>query len=708
MKNVYATSATEYLGGSSYIALYDNNILTLQNINFEAELYAPDDLTINLVGNNYISSLRTAGNGDITIQGTGSLNVENASTSPTINAGGNLTITDGAKITATDNGYNTQAIAADNIYISGDGTTVRTQSANNAIYARNNFITVSDGAKLTATAADGTVFVSNSNNSYITADGCTIKVGNSAPGSLWDGQSSLWEYKYINIVPAIDTSQLKTFIAAANDLYNSTFESIDGADVSKNNRWATAEKRQEFKTVIDQAQDMVANIESDNSEDYNADDVAAMVIQLDEATVIYTNWLAYGTAQDIHTHTWQTEWASNSTHHWHECQNDCTFDSDSEKGEYGEHSWTDDLDTDCNDCGYVRTVESGHTHTWKTEWANNSTHHWHECQNDCTFDSDSEKGEYGEHSWTDDLDTDCNDCGYVRTVDNDSDNDDSDDNTGNIINDKEDEKGNIGNAGLCMSNEDLKNNILTEDDIAALEAGKNIKVWLKVVDGKNTVSDKEKEETQTLLEENDEYTHGMYLDISLFKQIGDEDTQAISNTNDKVKVQFELPEVLRAAEGSKRTYKIVRVHKVSSDVYDTELLDCDYNTEKNIISFETDKFSSYSVVYTETADDNSTTSKKSRRSSKSHEFEEKNYKFWETAEKQIEEAKSGDVLKINANGYKKINAEAMEAIYNSEGLTVEIHGWKKSFTITSETALKPEHNRLFYRFDDLCSYYGEN
>ena len=120
-----------------------------------------------------------------------------------------------------------------------------------------------------------------------------------------------------------------------------------------------------------------------------------------------------------HTHSWAEDWSKNETHHWHECTADgCDVTNVADKDDYGAHVYDNDADTDCNTCGYIRTVEPpAHTHSWATEWNKNETHHWHECTAEgCNVTEISGKNGYGAHDYTDDADTECNTCGYVRTI----------------------------------------------------------------------------------------------------------------------------------------------------------------------------------------------------------------------------------------------------------------------------------------------------
>jgi len=53
----------------------------------------------------------------------------------------------------------------------------------------------------------------------------------------------------------------------------------------------------------------------------------------------------------------------------------------------------------------------GHTHTYEDKWSSDANKHWHAA----TCDHDV-KGDEGDHVYDNDQDTDCNVCGYVRTV----------------------------------------------------------------------------------------------------------------------------------------------------------------------------------------------------------------------------------------------------------------------------------------------------
>ena len=201
------------------------------------------------------------------------------------------------------------------------------------------------------------------------------------------------------------------------------------------------------------------------------------------------------------------DWSKDGTNHWHECTDaDCPEQSESIKDKAA-HIYTDDADTTCNVCGYVRTVmpeivpvsqitlnkaetsisvgnsetltatvapenaaikalkwassdedvatvapdgtvtavkagaatitataadgsgksavckvtvtgdttPPAHEHSYG-DWSKDGTNHWHECTDAaCPNQSESIKDKEA-HVYTDDADTTCNICGYVRTV----------------------------------------------------------------------------------------------------------------------------------------------------------------------------------------------------------------------------------------------------------------------------------------------------
>ncbi len=71
-----------------------------------------------------------------------------------------------------------------------------------------------------------------------------------------------------------------------------------------------------------------------------------------------------------HTHSYQQEWTSDGSGHWHACSG---CDVQSEKAD---HVYDNSCDTDCNTCGYQRETE----HLFYENYMSNEQGHWHECR----------------------------------------------------------------------------------------------------------------------------------------------------------------------------------------------------------------------------------------------------------------------------------------------------------------------------------------
>jgi hypothetical protein len=127
--------------------------------------------------------------------------------------------------------------------------------------------------------------------------------------------------------------------------------------------------------------------------------------------------------------------------------------------------------------------------------------------------------------------------------------------------------------------------------VKAEEKALGVNVWLEVTDVSDLIPEEEK---QVIEEATEDYTVAMYVDISMFKKVGVEEQTQVHETNNKVKISFVLPEELR---GLGREYSIVRYHNG-----EVEVIKADYDPETHLCSFETDRFSSYAIIYTEEND----------------------------------------------------------------------------------------------------------
>jgi hypothetical protein len=153
-------------------------------------------------------------------------------------------------------------------------------------------------------------------------------------------------------------------------------------------------------------------------------------------------------------------------------------------------------------------------------------------------------------------------------------------------------KDNAYTGKLDMPATDLVDKLLTNEEKALVESGVDVKVNLSVKDIGQTVSSAEKELIESALEK---ATVGLYLDITLSKQLGNEAAVPVTETNGAVTITISVPENLRNTDTTvSRTYKVIRIHEGKTDV-----LDAAYDAATGMLSFETDAFSTYGIVYTD-------------------------------------------------------------------------------------------------------------
>lgn len=132
------------------------------------------------------------------------------------------------------------------------------------------------------------------------------------------------------------------------------------------------------------------------------------------------------------------------------------------------------------------------------------------------------------------------------------------------------------------------------DDTTVSVDEKEIKDILDVKEiDSNAISKEDNELFKKTME--DKYKVAGFYDINLFKGINDDlKFEEVLETSDKVKITLNIPTTISKVEdGYKRTYYVIRLHNGKTDILDVTLTDDDK------VSFETDKFSSYALAYTD-------------------------------------------------------------------------------------------------------------
>ena len=131
---------------------------------------------------------------------------------------------------------------------------------------------------------------------------------------------------------------------------------------------------------------------------------------------------------------------------------------------------------------------------------------------------------------------------------------------------------------------------LSAAEVARIENGENIQVWIEATDISVTVSQTDKDLIDS---KKGNTTIGMYFDIDLLKQIGSDSPVNITDTDGAVTITLKVPSSLINSNSSvTRTYQIIRVHDGVAAV-----ISCTYNAADQTISYETNQFSTYALAY---------------------------------------------------------------------------------------------------------------
>ena len=174
-------------------------------------------------------------------------------------------------------------------------------------------------------------------------------------------------------------------------------------------------------------------------------------------------------------------------------------------------------------------------------------------------------------------------------------------------------------AGFATPAEELADSSLTAEEKQQAQDGTDIRIILHVEDASARVSASEKAVVEANLQG---YTVGQYLDISLYKLVGQSRTQ-ITETTGKIRITLEIPESLRLSDtnGSNagnaghadggtdaadaetpqiRQFAILRVHDGQTQILP------DLDDQADTVTIETDRFSTYVLVFLDKeADDES-------------------------------------------------------------------------------------------------------
>ena len=155
----------------------------------------------------------------------------------------------------------------------------------------------------------------------------------------------------------------------------------------------------------------------------------------------------------------------------------------------------------------------------------------------------------------------------------------------------------VPETGLVDSTEDIINAVLTEDEAKQAEDGVKVDIALTVKDKSSNLTEDEKKLINSNIKDNQ--AAGCILDIQLQKIIGSQKSD-VYELNSAINIKIKLNADLINNDSSKtRKYSVIRIHNGVSDI-----LSAAFDKATGELTFATDRFSTYIVVYEDVANSN--------------------------------------------------------------------------------------------------------
>lgn len=136
----------------------------------------------------------------------------------------------------------------------------------------------------------------------------------------------------------------------------------------------------------------------------------------------------------------------------------------------------------------------------------------------------------------------------------------------------------------------------TEEEKKEIENGSTVSVSMEVKDVTATVSESDKKLVEDKVKEVlNNGVVGAYLDLTLLKKVGSLKEVSVTETAAGVVVKLDILESLKNTDSSvERKYTVVRIHDGVAEALET-------SCENGVITFTTDKFSTYAICYEDVA-----------------------------------------------------------------------------------------------------------
>ena len=159
-------------------------------------------------------------------------------------------------------------------------------------------------------------------------------------------------------------------------------------------------------------------------------------------------------------------------------------------------------------------------------------------------------------------------------------------------------RGNAPATRVSTSVEEMADRILTAEDRKELETGQDISIYVVVTDISGSVSDADRALAETV---SASYMTGQYLDISLYKEVGGKRSRITGLLAGNLSLTLAVPHGLKNTDSTKtREFAVARVHDGEAAMLP------DKDSDADTVTVDTDRFSTYEIVYRDTAAGNNT------------------------------------------------------------------------------------------------------
>ena len=146
--------------------------------------------------------------------------------------------------------------------------------------------------------------------------------------------------------------------------------------------------------------------------------------------------------------------------------------------------------------------------------------------------------------------------------------------------------------GLALNNDitNLSQSLLTDQERELVKNGADAVVYTSLG------AEIDKSDLEKLNAALGSLTLGKAYDIDLWVQVGDNAARQITSTSEKINLSLKVDDsLINKNDNIKRTYKVIRIHDGVATV-----LEGSFDTTTQMFTFETDKFSTYALVYVDT------------------------------------------------------------------------------------------------------------